>query len=242
MAGLLEISTACNSVFCFPNTTTYTYKERVFTGGLTWKENSHSSTSAFSISQCSFWWPELVCVVFWAAVKYSEKFCSSQGQLNTLAFFFFSFKTGRNNHLVKFSKWLPVTAGKDITWFWQVRRERRNWSWDFFFFLFHLCTFLPNTERFVFLTGWCRKQHICDPRRKWKMCLITESADIAAFMWISEGNSLKDASSERILWLTRSWTLESRGCSLWTKGIFEPTTRYGEEQLVPNRVFLKSRV
>ena len=46
------------------------------------------------------------------------------------------------------------------------------------------------------------------------MCLITESADIAAFMWISEGNSLKDASSERILWLTRSWTLESRGCSL----------------------------
>ena len=136
MAGLLEISTACDSVFCFPNTTTYTYKERVFTGGLTWKENSHSSTSAFSISQCSFWWPELVCVVFWAAVKYSEKFCSSQGQLNTLAFFFFSFKTGRNNHLVKFSKWLPVTAGKDITWFWQVRRERRNWSWDFFFFPF----------------------------------------------------------------------------------------------------------
>ena len=134
MAGLLEISTACNSVFCFPNTTTYTYKERVFTGGLTWKENSHRLTSAFSISQCSFWWLKLVCAVFWAAVKYLEKFCCSQGQLNTLAFlFFFPFNTGRNNHLVKFSKWLPVTAGKDIIWFWQVRRERRNWSWDFFF-------------------------------------------------------------------------------------------------------------
>ena len=91
MAGLLEISTACNSVFCFPNTTTYTYKERVFTGGLTWKENSHSLTSAFSISQCRLWWLELVCAVFWAAVKYLEKFCCSQGQLNTLAFLFFFF-------------------------------------------------------------------------------------------------------------------------------------------------------
>ena len=152
MAGLLEISTACNSVFCFPNTTTYTYKERVFTGGLTWKENSHSLTSAFSISQCSFWWLKLVCAVFWAAVKYLEKFCCSQGQLNTLAFlfFFFPFNTGRNNHLVKFSKWLPVTAGKDIIWFWQVRRERRNWSWDFFFFSFS-CLYFSSWHRKVCL-------------------------------------------------------------------------------------------
>ena len=135
MAGLLEISTACNSVFCFPNTTTYTYKERVFTGGLTWKENSHSSTSAFSISQCSFWWLELVCVVFWAAVKYSEKFCCSQGQLNTLAFFFFlliqegiiiwwSFQSGCQSLLEKIS----LGSGKS--------EENEETDLEFFFSFF----------------------------------------------------------------------------------------------------------
>ena len=239
MAELLEISTACNSVFCFPNTTTYTYKERVFTGGLTWKENSHSLTSAFSISQCSFWWLKLVCAVFWAAVKYLEKFCCSQGQLNTLAFLFFFFLLIQEGIII----WWSFQSGcqsllEKISFGSGKSEENEETDLEiFFFFLFHVCTFLPDTERFVFLTSWCRKQHICDPRRNWKICLITESSDIAAFMWISEVNSLKDATSERILWPTRRWTLGTRGCSLWIKRIFESTTGYGKEQLISSRIF-----
>ena len=159
-------------------------------------------------------------------MKYLEKFGCSQGQLNSLTIFFFFFNKGRSNHFV-----FEVVASH----FWEryhlflVSQKRVKNQILRFLFSFSSLYFSSWHRKVCLFESWCRKQHICDPRRNWKICLIIESSDIVSLVWILEVISLKYASSDCILWPAQGSALRTRGCSLWTKRILEPATGYGEE-------------
>lgn len=111
-------------------------------------------------------------------------------------FFFFFFNKGKSDRLVKFSECLPVTAGKDVVCFSQLGKKWRLWSCDYFFLLFSSRHFFPWHWKVCLFDKLGGKQHICDPRRSRKICLITGSSDTVALVWILEVISLKYSSSE----------------------------------------------